>query len=478
MSIRGGFLGTALGIAAICLPGAGLAGASATAAGVPERSFTVKTPHVEGPAEYDKAFVTAYGNPRAKNVLILMPGTFGGAGDFTLAAKHMASRDRTLQVWAADRREQALEDTSMFEKGLRGEATPQDIFDYYLGGLIDPSISPRYELVDTKPMTYAEDWGMETVLNDTRAVVNRARRSGKRVALGGHSVGASLAISYAAWDFKGRPGYRDLDGLVLIDGGLLGSFDPYDLPQAQEAMAAIEDPKIGPFSRLIEGYPAETAGLFAGVGGWFAKFAPHEPATQLQNFPLLPANLKPSYPATNQGLFGHDFDRNTSPPELTSLHINAGSLAPEVPGGFADWIDGGITPIRNLADTFSQHPVNATDWFFPTRITIDANGADQMRMNPVAKYLGLRLFHTRRVNLPFYVVQTDDTEGDVLKGARNWLKRTKTPKSQAVLVNADPRMSHLDPLLATPKKNIFLKTIGPFLKKAFATKGNRTKLKR
>ena len=42
--------------------------------------------------------------------------------------------------------------------------------------------------------------------------------------LGGHSAGASTAVAYAAWDFGGHPGYRDIDGLVLIDGGLLGSF--------------------------------------------------------------------------------------------------------------------------------------------------------------------------------------------------------------------------------------------------------------
>ena len=464
----------ALATAAIFTLGAGLAAGSASGA-VKERSFTVKTPHVEGPAEYDKAFVTSYGDPKAKNVLILMPGTFGGAGDFTLAAKDMVKKNKNLQVWAADRREQALEDTAMFEKGLAGDATLQEVFDYYLGWITNSAITEHYEFRDTTQMTYAENWGMKTVLDDTRAIVNRARKSGKRVALGGHSVGASLAISYAAWDFKGRPGFKDLDGLVLIDGGLMGSFDPYDKPQAEAAMADIKKPDIGPFSRLIADLPPETAGLFAGVGGYFAKFAPSAPATEIQNFPLLPENLKPPYPATNQGLFGYDFDRNTSPPELSSLHVNAGSLAPEVPGGYADWVDGGITPIQNLADTFAQHPLNATDWFFPTRITIDANGADQMRMNPVAKYLGLRLFHTKKVNLPFYVVQTDDTDGDVLKGARNWLRRTKTPKSQAVLINADPRMSHLDPLLATPGKNVFLKTVTPFLKKAFATRGNRKK---
>ncbi|MBN8867013.1 MAG: hypothetical protein J0H98_05630 [Solirubrobacterales bacterium] len=440
-------------------------------AAVPERSFTVKTPHVEGPARYDRAFVTAYGRRSAPDVLILMPGTFGGAGDFTLAARYLAGRNPNLQVWALDRREQALEDTSVFERGLKGEASLDDVFDYYL---VDSLSGAGFKFLDTTTMGYARNWGMKTVLNDTRAVVSKARRAGRRVVLGGHSVGASLAISYAAWDFHGRPGYKDLDGLVLIDGGLLGSFDPYNLPQAKEAMARIDDPQIGPFSRLIGNLPPETAGLFAGVGGLYAEKAAHEPATRLESYPLLPPDLKPPYPATNQALFGYDFDRDTSPADLSSLHVNAGHIAPENPSP-ADWVDGGITSIRSLAYTFSRQPVNAVDWYFPTRITVDANGADQMRMNPVAKYLGLRLFHTRQVRLPFYVVQTDDTGGDVMKGARNWIKRTRTTPRQSVLVNADPRMSHLDPLLATPVKNVFLKTVTPFLKKAFATRGDRVK---
>ena len=237
----------------------------------------------------------------------------------------------------------------------------------------------------------------------------------------------------------------------------------------RDAVATLTDPSgPGPAIGIDRGAFRQDPG----VGGLFAEKAPTEPASTLQNYPFLPPDLKPPYAATNQALFGYDFDRDTSPPGLSSLHVNAGQIAPELPAP-ANWVDGGITPVANLADTFSQQPVNAVDWFFPTRITIDANGADQMRMNPVAKYLGLRLKHTSKVNLPFYVVQTDDTGGDVLKGARNWIRRTKTPKSQTVMINADPQMSHLDPLMASPKKNVFLKTVGPFLKKAFATRGNR-----
>lgn len=435
------------------------------------RSFTVPTPKAAGPAEYNRVFVHAFGRKTAPNVLILMPGTFGGAGDFTLVGRELARRDRTLQVWALDRREQALEDTSMFRRALAGKVSLEDAYDYYLGWMDGGAQGDRYHWLPTRTpaFEFAREWGMKTALNDARAVVLRARKSGKRVALGGHSVGASLAISYAAWDFNGRPGFLDLSGLVLIDGGLMGSFDPYNLEQAQAATAAME--KNGPFSDLIGVNIPELAGIFAEVGGLYARLAPTAPATTLQGFPLLPEYLNPPIPVTNRALLGYDFDRDTSPQFLSMLHVNAGRLGSGIPP--LDWVDGGITPVRNLALIFGQEPANAVDWFFPTRITIDANGADQMRDNDVARYLGLRLFHTSRVNLPFYVIQTDDTGGDVLKGARNWLKRTRTPRRQAVLVNRDPLMSHLDPLVAAPGRNAFIKTVRPFLRRAFKARGGR-----
>ena len=75
---------------------------------------------------------------------------------------------------------------------------------------------------------------MKVALDDARAVVKLAAAKGKRkVVLGGHSLGASLMTAYASWDFNGRPGYKDVDGMVLIDGGLLGSFDPFTLAEAQ-----------------------------------------------------------------------------------------------------------------------------------------------------------------------------------------------------------------------------------------------------
>jgi pimeloyl-ACP methyl ester carboxylesterase len=456
--------GVRVAVCAATLVAALGASAPATAA-VPERVTTVATPPAPGPAQYNQVTVHEFGARSADHVLVLMPGTDGGAGDFTLDAQWLAKHVPDLQVWAVDRRENVLEDTAMFEQGLAGTKSPQEVFDYYLGWLDGATPPSHYQFLDSKQFEFAKQWGMEVALDDVRAVVQKARKQGKDVILGGHSVGASLAIAYAAWDFNGRPGYKDLAGTVLIDGGLLGSFDPYNLQQAQDAMADLNQPDQSPFLDLLGIGVPEAAGLFAEVGGLYAKLDPTGDGSTLQNFSLLPAEFKPPVPATNRAILGYAFDRDSSPADLGLLHVNGGSLDTSVQP--ADWKDANITPVSRIADTFGQEPTNAVDWYFPRRITIDANGADKMKRNDVAKFLGLRLEHTKQIDLPFYVFQTDDTDGDVLKGARNFIKRTKTTMAQATLVNRDPQTSHLDPLLAAPNRNDFLKTVKPFLVDAF-----------
>ena len=101
-----------------------------------------------GPSKYDRVFVTKFGPKSAKRVLLLMPGYYGGAGDFTLDAREIVKRVPGLQVWALDRRSQALEDTSRFADALAGRITPQQAFDYYLGWLSDPSIQPHFQPLD------------------------------------------------------------------------------------------------------------------------------------------------------------------------------------------------------------------------------------------------------------------------------------------------------------------------------------------
>jgi pimeloyl-ACP methyl ester carboxylesterase len=430
-----------------------LAAAAANPAVARERLITVATPPATGPAQLNHVTVHQFGPKSARRVLVLMPGTQGGAGDFTLVARDLVKRVSGLQVWAIDRRTQALEDTATFAAAENGQISLQQAFDYYLNlqGF-------RIRGADEDP--YAREWGMAVALNDARAVVRRARAHGRRqVVLGGHSLGASLTVAYAAWDFNGRPGYRDLAGLVLIDGGLLGSFDAYDLAQAQQAIADLQTGS--PFLDLLGIGIPEAAGLFAEVGGLYAEKAPMASAATLQSYPLLPAQFNPPFPVTNRALFGYAFDRDTSPAELSLLHINGGGLAPS--GDPRDWVDGGVTPIGRMAQTFGQEPSNAVEWYFPKRLTIDTNGADQMRSNEVTNFLGLRLFHTRKVNLPLYAIATNLARAHVLDGARNFIRRARTTRRESMLVNRNPLMSHLDPLVAAPKTNAFLKTVVPFL---------------
>jgi hypothetical protein len=259
---------------------------------------------------------------------------------------------------------------------------------------------------------------------------------------------------------------------VLIDGGLLGSFDAYDLAQAQKAVTDLQT--SNPFLDLLGVGLPEAAGIFAEVGGLYAEKAPTASATTLQSFPLLPAEFNPPFPVTNRALFGYAFDRDTSPADLGLLHMNGGSLAPS--GNPRDWVDGGLTPISRLAETFGQEPTNAVEWYFPKRLTIDTNGADQMRQNDVANFLGLRLMHTRQVNLPLYAIATDLAGAHVLDGARNFIRRSRTTRRQSMLVNRNPLMSHLDPLTAAPRTNAFVKTVVPFLdRKVFGQKRKRSK---
>jgi pimeloyl-ACP methyl ester carboxylesterase len=442
-----------------------------------DRVISVPTPPAPGPAQLNQVTVHQFGPASGKRILVLMPGTIGGAGDFTLIARDLVKRVDGLQVWAIDRRENALEDTATFARAERGEIPLQQAFDYYLGWITNGGNPPdHFQFRPAGADPYAREWGMSVALNDARAVVLKARAHGRRqVALGGHSLGASLTVAYAAWDFNGRPGYKDLRGLVLIDGGLLRSFDAYDLAQAQQAIADLQ--KSDPFFDLLDIGIPEAAGIFAEIGGLYAEKAPTASAAALQSFLLLPPQFNPPFTVTNRALLGNAFDRDTSPADLGLIHINGGGVASS--GDPRDWVDGGVTPVSRLAATFGQEPTNGIEWYFPTRLTIDTNGADQMRANDVGNFLGLRLFHTRKVNLPLYAIASDLAGAHVLNGARNLIRRAQTTRRQSMLVNRNPQISHLDPLTAAPRTNPFLKTVVPFLEdKVFGEKGKPRKASR
>ena len=417
-----------------------------------------------GPAKYDRVFVHKLGPKSARRVLVLVPGYAGGAGDFTLLARELVKRVDDLQVWAVDRRSQAFEDTGMFERAFSGEVSKEQAFDYYLNYIFDNTVQPHYQPLDPASVPFVRDWGLKVALDDLRRVVKAARKGGSRqVILGGHSLGASDTAAYAAWDFKHRPGFEGLSGIVLIDGGLLGSFNSISSRQrAQEQLDALQG---APFADLLFGGAAPYAtGLFAEVGALYAKLDPTA-ESPLQDFPLLPAVFNPPFDVTNRGLLGHAFDQGSSPDDLGLIHVRAGRLATS--GNPRDWVDGEVTPVARLADTFAQEPSNSVEWYFPERLRIDTDAASTMKRTPAAKVLGVRLWHTRQIDLPLYAFQTDLTDGAILAGARKLVKRSKIDGGEATLVDRANSTSHLDPLTAAPKTNYFLKTVTGFLRRSF-----------
>ena len=406
-----------------------------------------------GPSRYDRVSYERFGPAAAKRVLILVPGTQGGAGDFSLVGPDIARRVPGLQVWAYERRSQAFEDHTGFATG-----DPDRAFGYYLGG--EAIGSRRFAPVAGATVPFVRDWGLKLALEDLRRVVGRARRGGRQVILGGHSLGASMALAYAAWDFGGRAGHRDLSGLVLIDGGLLGTFTSPRLAGVRRRLAALRT--SDPFLDLLGLNVPWASGVLSATAGLYTRLRPDARAT-LTDFPLLPASLRAPFPVTNEAALGYAFDRTTSPAALALIQVRAGRVA--ATGDPRPWQDGEVTPIRNLARLFGRSPVDATEWYFPTRLSLDVDGASGLGRNAVTRLLGLRVHHRRTLRLPLYALQTDLTNGRVLRGARRLITSSRIPARRAKLVDASRENSHLDPLTAAPARSRFLKTIVPFLRR-------------
>ncbi len=434
-------------------------------ASVPEAVLTVPTPPASGtPAKYDQVQVRRFGNPSASHVLVLVPGTNGGAGDFDLVAPYLVTHVPDLQVWSEMRREGVLQDESVVQSTLAGTTTSKQMFDYYLGWISDHTVTHHYQPLKPADYAFVADWGMPVAMNDLHAVIVKAGDGGKRtVTLGGHSLGGTEAAAYAAWDFNGQAGYRTINGIVCIDGcaGAQGAFGK-PLTVATATAAVDQLATKGPWLDLLGvGLPWAT-GAFSEIGAVTAYKDPTGPATTFENFPLLPAQFKPPTPVTNDAQIGYAFDYKTSPAGLKLIQVHSGNVAPT--GDPAGWIDTDITPIRNVVDTFAQTPLAAAEWYYPQRLSIDAGASTSLQQTDVATYLGLRLLHTAQVDVPLYAFQTSlgGTNDAVAASAAAYKAESKIPS--VTVVSRTATYSHLDPLLAGSDQNDFLKTVVPWLK--------------
>ena len=423
-----------------------------------ERVFTVAGAQAPGPARYDRVRVIEQGPRGAENVLVLVPGTSGGAAHMRPVARAMDARLPGWKVWSVDRRENRLEDHSVLGPVVAGRRPARDAFRYYLESLTDPSITPRF-----RPVTdagFARRWGMGVAVRDLRNVIRSARKGGRRVVLAGHSLGATIAIAYATWDFGGRAGARDLSGLVLIDGGSGGT--PIGRAEARDELEQLA--AGSPFLDL-SGFGLPWAlGVLNAVGSTLAVQEPNAPA-MLAAWAPLPAALRPPVAATNAAGYGYAVDDDTSPANLALVHMHIGGLA--ATGDPRPWADGELGTAARAAEMFSGiEGIDGSAWYHPRRLSLDGRAVAGGVANPAQRLLGVRATHGRDLELPIYAFETSLGAGRVLKGVRALARRSDLPRRMVTLVDRHATYAHIDPLSALPAKNAFVETVVPFLRRA------------
>jgi pimeloyl-ACP methyl ester carboxylesterase len=264
------------------------------------------------PAKYNEVGVLEFGSRKARNVLILNPGTSASAAYFAPLARDLVKKAKGWQVWAVERRENLIEDQSELDRYKNGEATPKQLFDYYLGYLKDPSVTQHFQTVADPTVAFAREWGMNVAVEDLHRVIDSAKAVGGKVVLGGHSLGGTLVTAYATWDFGGTPGADGLAGLVYVDGG--------STPTAEAADKATSDVKAiqaGSPWLTFGGIGAPYAGVFNATGSLGALLHPDEPSLG-QASGLLPKDIVPADPVTNAGQYGYALNVATSPASLAA----------------------------------------------------------------------------------------------------------------------------------------------------------------
>lgn len=389
------------------------------------------------------------GSAAARRVLILVPGHSEGAEIFRGVGRYISGVLLDTQVWAFERREQNLVDWSHF--GSDAE------LDYYLKG------GYHAENGDTAP--YTRGWGLSQELTELRRVVQAAAAGGRRVVLGGHSSGAGTALAYAAWDFDGQPGYRDLAGLVLVDGGAHRAFDGEGykitwLTSMQEVETRLQKLKTGsPFTGDL-GYVWQLPGAPESVAIDYqlvADYALRDPhgTSPLQD--LLPKAMQPTVRVTNAALLGWLLDTHAPAPDLQlhSGHIDGGS------GALHDWVNEGPADIAQVAAAFAHRAPAALEWYWPRRLSLDITAIDPMADSSITQRLGLHLTHAADIDVPLYVFETGLTHGTVVQAAQ-WVVANSKIKDPVYV--SDASMVHLDPVFDAPWHNRFLLTLADFLR--------------
>jgi pimeloyl-ACP methyl ester carboxylesterase len=431
------------------------------------------------------------GDGRAvRTVLLLLPGFTGGVNDLDLAATYLvATGEGRVEVWALERRTHLLEDLDGMELAEAAE-DPRVALGYYSAGR-----PPGFVPVTQADVPWMRHWGLAVALADVRAAVRRARRAvgpAGQVLLGGHSLGGMIAQCYAAWDFRGIPGHRDLDGLVLLDGAVGGPAwtATTGLQQYHEGRAAMAA------GELYWDRPERGASPRSSILAQVAAMAATMPAWREQPSLILPqmADLFPlpdGVLLTNEAALGYLVDAATGP--ISSYRAHAGQVdptpiacvqdrpllgwrtharCPSEPTGCAEPAD-----LAQIGRALRQiDGTNGMEWYASRCLNAEVDLSSNLdsrdqTTGALAAAEGLRLWHNRTMALPVFGAVTRSSEQS---HARYIWYRDAIAGDDFTRLEL-PEYEHLDPLFAQDAQggNRCLTALAAWLRDRRSDDGNR-----
>ncbi len=423
-------------------------------------SFTVPHSHLRPGLNLNQVGVIKIGRSHAKNVVVFEPGTSAGAAYIVPFAKSLVERLPDWQVWSVERRENLLEDQSEIRKAKTGRATPQQLFQYYLGWLTEAHPIKKHLYLFGNEVNFAREWGMNVAVEDLHTVIDSAKALGGHVVLAGHSLGGSVVTAYATWDFSGTAGADGLSGLVYDDGG--SGPTPISREQAETELHHVD---TGSPWLAFGGIGAPFLGLFSTLGATAVLQGPEE-ASLAEGFSLLPANLKPHnekgelIPVDNEAEFGFATNVGTSPPNLLAAQVHDGKGLEETPkgDGLYGWnSEGALSPIHRYAEMLGGADFKNADgdeWYFPERLTIDTGAVADGNYNEAQELLGEHAIHGHELPHSMKILaissELDKPGFNTLEAASTLAEQSGIPPENLTLIAKEHEYAHNDPAAAEP----------------------------
>ncbi|MDI1448366.1 alpha/beta fold hydrolase [Polyangium sp. 6x1] len=379
----------------------------------------------------------------ARAVAVLMPGFLGGASSYDAMARAIVRRSKAgepFEAWAIDRRSNLLEDHHGHDVA-EVRKDPEIAKRYYFEEeAVEGKTFPGF--VDQASVDYASEWGLDTTIGDLRRVVEIVAPEERkaRVFLVGHSLGATIAEEYAAWDFDGTPGYDELAGLVLVDGvarqeGALApkiTEDDYLKGSSQDPNAYLT-PGLETIRKTTRYIALPLLGLkvypVAAIAGMRAMWSPtaitEDPYRDNAFLTLLSLTEVPRM--TNRAAMGFAMDDSSNGVSFAAVSCGeskGGALAeydslfgtklvqPSDPTATYNWVEYDAksprehTSLDDISRSWFEGPsLDFAEWYFPARLSLDAQAAATLVLKdgdwPRATY-GMRAIHGASMDLPIF----------------------------------------------------------------------------